>query len=359
MAMGPGDYLTLFVMGAALWGAVRWARQTFFPAIALTTADEAAETAVGFEDQPAADDAPTRVPLRTWLERANGQPDKTPHLAVTGPSGSGKTTLVLAALADRAGDLVICTPKAARTDPWGGFPTVRLRIADLSYAPIAAAVADVYQEMLRRNARDDTDGAWLTLVVDDYSTVAAEVPSVRPHILRMLTLGRSCRVRVVLLDTETNVKAWGIEGRGEARQNLLFIECEEDTHHATMYRWGKAPQWLDTARVLELSGRANLRSRAWAGLAAGDDATLRRLVESAVFETDTPVSKAVSADESGETRFEISFETAEIAKIVAMIVRNESQTRVVKAMPGYRADRHAAFVAKYAEIKAALEESGA
>lgn len=206
------------------------------------------------------------VPVRSWLDRVNLQPDKTPHLAVTGPSGSGKTTLVLAVLADRAGRLVVCTPKAARTDPWGGFPAVRLKPDDMSYAPLGAAIRAVYREMLRRNAQEaDTAADWLTLIVDDFSTVIGELPELKPLILRLLTLGRSVRIRLIIIDTETNVKAWGIEGRGEARNNLIYVECEEDTHVAKIFRWKERdkPQELDTSTIKALSDRAQLGDRAW------------------------------------------------------------------------------------------------
>lgn len=211
-------------------------------------------------------DAPGRIPAHDWMARINHQPDKTPHLAVTGPSGSGKTTFVLAVLADRPGRLVIATPKAPRTDPWGGFPAVRLNPHDMGYAPLGNAIRAVYQEMLRRNAQDaETSADWLTLVVDDYSTVVGELPDLKPTILRMLTLGRSVRIRLVIIDTETNVKAWGIEGRGEARNNLIYVELEEDTHAARMFRWRERdqPAALDVGAVPSIVAQAQLGGRAW------------------------------------------------------------------------------------------------
>lgn len=216
---------------------------------------------------PAPDFLPSdHTPIREWMGRINHQPDKTPHLAVTGPSGSGKTTFVLSVLADRPGRLVIATPKAQRTDPWGGFPAVRLNAADMSYAPLGSAIKAVYAEMLRRNAQNsETTDDWLTLAIDDYSTVVGELPDLKPTILRMLTLGRSVRIRLVIIDTETNVKAWGIEGRGEARNNLIYVELEEDTHAARMFRWKERerPATLDVAAVPGIVAQARLTGRAW------------------------------------------------------------------------------------------------
>jgi energy-coupling factor transporter ATP-binding protein EcfA2 len=215
---------------------------------------------------PAFFDVSGTMPIREWMGRINHQPDKTPHLAVTGPSGSGKTTFVLSILADRPGRLVIATPKAQRTDPWGGFPAVRLNATDMSYAPLGSAIKAVYAEMLRRNAHNsETTDDWLTLAIDDYSTVVGELPDLKPTILRMLTLGRSVRIRLVIIDTETNVKAWGIEGRGEARNNLIYVELEEDTHAARMFRWKERdqPVSLDVGAVPEIVAHARLTGRAW------------------------------------------------------------------------------------------------
>jgi len=205
---------------------------------------------------------------QAWLDRLNNQPDKTPHLAVSGPSGSGKTSLVLAALHDRPGQLVICTPKSRRADPWGDFPAVRLRQEDMSFEPIALAVQAVYSEMLRRNADDEAteDLPWLTVVVDEYSTVIGKCPELRDTVLDLVTLGRSSRVRVIICATETNVKAWGWEGRGEARHNCLFVECEEDTYRAWAYRWGKEKHELDTRSVPKMVDQTLHTNRAFAAI---------------------------------------------------------------------------------------------
>lgn len=204
------------------------------------------------------------VSLGTWLQRANNMPDKTPHMAVVGPSGSGKSQLVLAILATRLGRITICTPKSQRADPWGGFPAVRLRRNDMSFEPIAEAISAVYNEMLRRNAADaDVEDDWLTLVIDELSTVTGKIPESAGQILDLVTMGRSCRIRVILIATEANVKAWGWEGRSEARHNCLFVECQEDTYRAWMYRWGKEREEIATDRVLKLAQSAQLESRAW------------------------------------------------------------------------------------------------
>ena len=206
------------------------------------------------------------LPTEDWLDRLNDQPDRVPHLAVAGPSGSGKTFLVLAALAERPGRHIVCTPKGERQDAWGGIPAHRLLVTteQLSWAPISTAINAIYREMLRRNAENsEVDGDWITLVIDEFSTVIHKCPDACEQVLDLVTMGRSARIRVVILATETNVKAWGWEGRGEARNNVLFVACEEDTHRAWVSRWGKAAQEIDTSEVPSMVAVADLRARVW------------------------------------------------------------------------------------------------
>jgi hypothetical protein len=86
----------------------------------------------------------TPMPAAEWLAWANDD-ETAPHLGVIGPTRSGKTTWVLAALSRRKGMFVITTPKAKDTDPWGGFPAVRLQIdlaaRTVNWRPIACAIA--------------------------------------------------------------------------------------------------------------------------------------------------------------------------------------------------------------------------
>jgi hypothetical protein len=166
---------------------------------------------------------------------------------------------------------VICSPKHADDDPWGGFPAVRPQVVGgrFSFDGIRDAAQAVYREMLRRNTEGARDAAWLTLVLDDYGILIGKVPELSAWVLDLVALGRSVRVRVVLLSTETNVKAWGWEGRSEARTSCLFVECEEDTRRAVMFRWGKERQAIDTRHVYALAQRARLDGRAWLTPVAG------------------------------------------------------------------------------------------
>lgn len=253
-------------------GGARDSLRDALPDVLEVFGDEQAAAQLRRQDdarQPA-DTPPAPLALRVWLDKANHQPDRNPHLVATGPSGSGKTTLVMALLADRPGQLVICTPKHQDDDPWGGFPAVRPAVVGdrFSFDAIKRAAKAVYDEMLRRNTQGSRNAEWLTLVLDDFGILIGKIPELPEWVLDMVALGRSVRVRIVLLSTETNVKAWGWEGRSEARESCLWIECEEDTRRAVMYRWSKRKQAqpIATDPLFDLAQRARLASRVWPGI---------------------------------------------------------------------------------------------
>lgn len=208
---------------------------------------------------------------REWLAWANDD-ETAPHLGVIGPTRAGKTTLVLAMLSRRKGDLVIATPKSKETDLWGGFPAVRLHFnletQDADFAPLADVVRQTHREMLRRNA-ESTIGQedWLTVVLDEYSTLVSKRPEVRQWVIDLWTMGASAKIRVVVVAPEVNVKAWGIEGRGDVRENLIFARVAPD-RTAQLFRidgQGKpiAPRRIDTRSVKQLADQAVLSFRSW------------------------------------------------------------------------------------------------
>jgi hypothetical protein len=214
-----------------------------------------------------------------WLAWANDD-ETAPHLGVIGPTRSGKTTWVLATLSRRKGTLVITTPKAKDTDPWGGLRAVRLRIdleaRAVNWRPIAHAIAGVHFEMLRRNAENTiAQENWLTLVIDEFASTIAAAPEVRQYVLDLWLMGASSKIRVVVLAPEVNVKAWGIEGRGDVRENLLFARVAPDrtVQMGRLDGQGRlqSPRRLDTRALLQLAAHAQLSFRAWSGLSERAD----------------------------------------------------------------------------------------
>lgn len=199
---------TLFVLGLAVWHMGRAALRHVV-AWALAGPAEEDAPAVSYAPPPpdygaALDTAPmlADAPLSAaeWLRLLNDERDFVPHLAICGPSGSGKSTLALALIGARAGELVICTPKNAADDPWGGFPAVRLVYGadgEPSFAAIGDAIEAVYRELNARNMHGDRPRAPLTLVVDELTSVLWELRGrdLQARLIRLWLMGRSVNIQ--------------------------------------------------------------------------------------------------------------------------------------------------------------------
>lgn len=201
------------------------------------------------------------APLEQWLDRVNNHPDKVPHIAATGATGSGKTTLVTAILATRNDKVLVCTPKP--DDDWGGIPIVTID-DDLSFTSIQLVARAIDKEIKQRwlnvkNAKrqgQQYTPEWLTIVIDDFPFLRKQIEGLSDTVLNIARMGRSMRVRLILLAQEATVKAWGFEGEGEARENFVFMDLPEahwNDGGALMFRWGKPKEIIDTSGIWRLS----------------------------------------------------------------------------------------------------------
>lgn len=176
---------------------------------------------------------PQALPLTELLLYVNARPDEVPHLAIVGPSGSGKTTLAMAILASRPGQILVLTAK--EDDTWGGLPYIGID-DDATYTSARRTFDTLTEEVkarLIRTKHRQEPGAWLTVVLDDYSTLQSECPGA-PLVVKLIArLGRSLRVRLMMLSDSALVKALGLEGEGETRSNFAFVRLERG-HAATL-----------------------------------------------------------------------------------------------------------------------------
>ena len=211
-----------------------------------------------------------------WLTALNDDPTA-PHLGIVGPPRQGKTTMALALMSRRPGNVVIATPKAARdADAWGGAsvarPTIDLATQAVDWTPIAQAIGNVHFEMLRRNVENDAAEP-LTLVVDELSTTIPNVPPItRRQIVELWAMAPSSGIRVIVISQDVNARAWGIEGRRDILDSLVFARV------APGRLWGLGrldpngrlvdPRPLDTRPLVALASSALLAGREWGGAGA-------------------------------------------------------------------------------------------
>jgi hypothetical protein len=207
----------------------------------------------------ATDDA--SLATRAWLDYVNGQPDTVPHLVVIGPSGSGKTTTTKAVLHDRTGQIVVLTAKEG--DDWGGLPYIGID-DDATYTTASNTfdqlLAEVKQRLIAAKHKRLT-ADWLTIVLDDFSTLAKECEDAPELVKLVARLGRSLRVRLIMLTDTALVKAIGLEGEGETRGNFAFLRLKRG-HTATLEIDAK-PIPIDTSLVARVAAAVQFARRAW------------------------------------------------------------------------------------------------
>jgi len=196
---------------------------------------------------------------RDWLDLANNRPDVAPHLLIVGKSGSGKTTLARAILAARIGEVAIITPKAEDAPAWG-MPVTTLD-EDASFTTIAATLTVLYRALLKRTASDQE----LTIVLDDYTILANDrqcKDACTQLVQAVARLGRSKRVRLLLLTHETTAGATATHGQHAVLENFTRIDCERYTHRATLI-WDDVRYALDTRNVVRLAQRGLGHLEVW------------------------------------------------------------------------------------------------
>lgn len=325
---------------------------------------------------------PGALPLRAWLDHVNGQPQKVPHLAIIGPSGAGKTTIATAILNDRSGQVVVITAKEG--DTWGGLPYVGIDL-DATYTMARRTFDALDREVKARlvatkQGRMDSD--WLTIVVDDFSTLVKECPAAAGVIKLVARLGRSLRVRLIMLSDSALVKAIGLEGEGETRSNFAFIRLARGHRGVLEVDGADAP--IDTSAVDRVARAAVLAPRAWRVSSVlgggqgveligvgerGSDERVRSMVETAVGGSLIPGQRTATSLEAPNEPFErrlsqepnvndVSLGAAtgqEIAKIAGQLTSGKSPSDVAKMQPGYDPKRYKEFKARVDQVAAWLE----
>ena len=282
-----------------------------------------------------------------WVACVNATPEQAPHLVVAGPTGTGKTTLVTGLLHTRPGQIVIITAKTG--DAWGGLPAVVID-DDGSFTTAAAVFAALLVDVKRRlvatkHQRDP--GPWLTVVLDDYPALRDACAAADETFILIARLGRSLRVRLIVLSYSGLVKELGLEGKGESRDHFVWIRLDRQ-RRATLV-WDEETHSLDTALVVAMAQRPLDVSRVWIAPTAPTTASERA--------TTTTPEKPVGAAQ-GEESPVVVVGTATIEEQVAIIrvkleggdiSRSEVCRRVFNGVNGGAA---------YGKVKTVLDAAG-
>lgn len=216
---------------------------------------------------PASDPAPLvaagKVLPVAWLTLLNEQPDRYPHTLIIGPTGSGKTTFTRALLASRAGRVAVLTPKPDASD-WPGVPIVTIdddgAFSDLTRAFLALE-AEVKQRLVAAK-RQQSPGLPLTIVCDDWPVLASECGRPASDLFKLVgRLGRSLRVRLVVLSQSERVKSLGLDGEGDAVSNFARVLLSRG-HGAQLLVDGYTLA-LDTQQVPRLANHPTQPGRWW------------------------------------------------------------------------------------------------
>ena len=164
----------------------------------------------------------TRLRFQQWLDLVNRQPDRIPHLFIEGGSGAGKTTLATAILHDRRDQVAIVGVKP--DDGWGDGYVYRSTERE-------AYLVALLREVRRRLDEDDRSG--FTLVLDDFTRLAAQHKVALDLYKEVADVGRSLRIRLILIARGRQVKGIGASGESDLLEHFCFLHVSRD-HGATL-----------------------------------------------------------------------------------------------------------------------------
>lgn len=265
------------------------------------------------------------LPTDEWLPMVNDKADEAPHLFVYGPTGSGKTELAQAIAGQRDGGVVIIDPKPPRPGQikWGGASYTMIDDGG-TYTEIDTQLRCVRAELGRRlrlmKQGDPSYNEPLTVIVDEYKRLVAECESAPDLFLALSDIGRELGMRGIFCSQSNRVKASGIDGQGDTRDN--FIEITLDRQHRATLEWDGQRYQLDTREVVTLARSAVLSGREW----RPSGPVPVSVPVSAVGKTDTETGRDAGTLIETLRRLRLAGITRDHARAVGFEFRNEDWT---------------------------------
>jgi energy-coupling factor transporter ATP-binding protein EcfA2 len=280
-----------------------------------------------------------KLTARVWTAFLNSQPDRYPHVLIIGPTGAGKTTFTRALLALRPGQVTILTPKPD-PDDWPDAPIVTIG-DDGGFDELTAAFEALGREVRRRlvaRKHGQALGGQLTIVCDDWPVLAAECGRPASDVFKLVgRLGRSLRVRLIVLSQSDRVKSLGLEGEGDAVTNFARVELQRG-HRATLVAEGHTLP-LDTRQVPQLASQPSDPARWWVlpKLEALPGASGRSEALEALPGSGESGPTALPGKRGSAEAIEVS--PAERAQIIAAAQLEPSRSKVCQRVFGTRGGR--------------------
>lgn len=166
-------------------------------------------------------------PLKAWQTTLNEQPDTYPHILLLGSTGSGKTTLCKAMMSYRKG---LAVALIAKREDANGYPC-----PCISYDRDGGmtALLNLIEQLASALRTRESSAEPLTIIIEDYPMLCSESELRKPLtdlVLRVARVGRSLRMRLVLLAQERTGKATGFEGQVAALDNFLTVRCHRHNY---------------------------------------------------------------------------------------------------------------------------------
>jgi hypothetical protein len=286
------------------------------------------------------------LPLAQWLDIIQDQPDEHPHLIVYARSGAGKTTLVKAILAQRPGQVAYLSPKPGEFGDVT-YPTIRVVDDEPSYDQIETGLRQVLRELGRRLTLGVAhQHEPLTIVLDDYATLKIKCPSAPKALFEVGTIGRSLRMRLVIVTTTKRVKGLGLDGLGDALDNFVELELPKETRFVSGFLTldEREPLAIDLAGTHQLSQQPIATARWWVPpIVTTAETTLQ------------PGNPEVAAVTAVATVTQPAVTPVEIAEISAKLTKGMSPSNVAKSLRGYDPRDYKTWAAKVAAVQELLK----